>query len=529
MIKDTYELKGFNTPKLPKLKGHVKVTLKNVYNRKTEVIEGDNIVTNAVRDIMLGNYLGKLGYSNMFPLWSKWYGGVLLYGNAHATHTVNNEEVLDPDDYFLHGDNPLIAHAGDTTIDANHDDNLKRGNPTSAAFQYSADSVKQVWEWGTTHGNGTISAISLTHKDTGNAGLGNAGYYFANQFSPFEVLFSETINSGISEADSILFPYDDNHGIVYTIRPDGTLWNAVTITPTQNVNFYVKRLPYKKAGLFETLYADNDSTRMKKFTVATSITFYRDPCYYWDSTNKELWLFTNITGQIDDWSKLNATWNKTTIQYSVIDLSDLDNPVEDRHGTLVSDTSDLAPIGWGGVVGYARLWIGQRYQVIKDGDAFWFPLCDSTWTDTSSGYCAGINAKAFKRISTNSATQFTSNFSANQQSLIPAFYGGDKVIISDNAVNYGANGYPCATLFNSADREAFFTKAFNHSQSPVSYVVGTDKQIYTEATGYTPNTRYILANKMLNTTLFNLPTPISKSASQAMTVEYTIQEVSDNE
>ena len=522
MIKDTRELTGFNTPKLPKLKGEVDITLRNVYNGKTEKIHGENIVTNAVRDIMLGNYLGKLNYGNMFPLWSKWYGGVLLYQNAHDTVTVGNEEVLDPDNYFLHGDNPLTAHAGDTSIDSSHDDNMKRGNPTTAAYQYSSTSVKQVWEWGTTHGNGTISAISLTHKDTGNAGLGNAGYQFSTLFSPFDVLYSETINSGIPQADSLLFQYDDNHGIVFTIQPDGTLWSG-NPTPTQSVNFYVKRLPYNKAGLYETFNADNSSTTIKKFTVATSITFYRDPCYYWDSTNKELWLFTNITGQRGE-PNIGA-WNTSVIQYSVIDLSDLDNPVEDRHGTLTSDTADLAPIGWGMLVGYARLWVGQRYQVIKDGDAFWFPLCDSIFFDGSSGFRVGINAKAMKRISINSATQFTSTFNPNQTGLLPCFYGGDKVVISDNAVTYGSTGFGCASLFNDLEREQFFTRAFHHSQSPVSYVVGTDYQNYQNEVGYMSNTRYIIANKMLNTTLFNLPNPITKSASQAMTVEYTLTEV----
>lgn len=523
MIKDTYELKGFNTPKLPKLKGTVDITLRNVYNGKTEKVHGENIVTNAVRDIMLGNYLGKLDYGNMFPLWSKWYGGVLLYQNAHATHTENNEEVLDPNDYFLHGDNPLTAHAGDLTIDSSHDDNLKRGNPTTAAFQYSANSVKQVWEWGTTHGNGTISAISLTHKDVGNAGLGNAGYQFSTLFSPFAVLFQETINSGIPQADSLLFQYDENHGIVFTIQPDGTIWDSDNVTPTQNVNFYVKRLPYTKAGIYETLNADTDSVRMKKFTVQTSITFYRDPCYYWDSANKELWLFTNITG--NGGTAGIGTWNKSTIQYTVLDLSDLDNPTESRHGTLTSDTADLAPIGWGEFVGHSRFWINQRYQVIKDGDAFWFPLCDSIYVDTSSGNRLGINAKACKRISLNSATQFTSTFNTNQTGLLPCFYGGDKVLISDNAVNYGSTGFGCASLFDDLNREDFFTRAFHHPQSPVSYVVGTDKQNYWNGVGYVENTRYIIANKMLNTTLFNLPTPIQKSASQAMTVEYTLTEV----
>lgn len=525
MIKDTYELNGFRNTKLPKLKGHLKITLKNVHNGKTEIVEGDNIVTNAVADIFAHNFLGKLNYNTMMPLWSKWYGGVLCYQNPHPTIEVGGEQVLDPDNYFLHGDNPLTAHAGGTTIDAAHDDNLKRGNPTTAVFELTDHSVKQVWEWGTTHGNGTISALSLTHKDTGDAGLGNAGYVFSN-FVPFETLFSEGVDTGIYQGDSVLFQYDDNHGIAFTIQPDGTYWRDDP-SPTDTITFYVKRLPYNKAGLFETIHADNNSTRVKKFTVTTSVTFRRDPCYYWDEETKRLWLFTNITSNS---GTTGMGWSKTTINYSVVDLSDLDNPTEYAHGTLTSDTADLAPIGAGVVVDYARLYVSMRYQVIKDGDAFWFPLCDNVYWDSSSGYRFGLNAKAFKRISTTSASQVTSNFNQTIPALVPAFYGGDGVVISDGGVIYGSNGFACGSMFGTINASHNFgTRAFNHNKLPVSYVVATDRQNYTSDTHLVGGTRYILANKMLNTTLFNLPTPISKSASQAMTVEYTLQEVPNNE
>lgn len=521
MIKEKFEINGFNQVKFPKLKGHLKITLKNVHNGKTEVIEGDNIVTNAMRDIFINNYLGKIDYSVMMPLWQKWFGGVLLYENAHT---------LNPDNYFLHSDNHIFAHAGSTAIDSEHDDDLTRGNPVAPAFVQTADSVKQVWEWGPSRGNVPggrfIRALSLTHKDFGNAGL-NGGYFFSNLFSPLEVLFNQVVDVGIATGDSVLFPYDDNHGMVFTIQPDGTYWGDQNPTPTNVVNFYLKRLPYFKAGLFETLNADNDVTRMKKFSVSTSITFYQDPCFYWDDTTRRLWLFTNITGHNSSSSTAWAIWDKSIIQYSIIDLSDLDNAYEYAHGTLTSDTSDLAPIGVGFPVQPRREYGEQRYQVIKDGDAFWFPLCDSIYFDGASGYNFGINAKAMKRISTVSADQLTSTFDNVVRKLHPGFYGGSGVVVNDGGVNYGANGYKCTTLFEQDNTSnEWMTRAFNQSQKPVSYVVATDIHNYNTSPAIIQKTRYIIANKMLNTTLFNLPSPIQKTSSQSMTVEYTLQEVS---
>ena len=59
MIKDKTYLTGFNQPKLPKLKGHVKITLHNCRTGKNEVVEGDNIITNAVNDIFAKFCVGK--------------------------------------------------------------------------------------------------------------------------------------------------------------------------------------------------------------------------------------------------------------------------------------------------------------------------------------------------------------------------------------------------------------------------------------------------------------------------------------
>ena len=95
MIKDRSSLLRVDGVRFPKLKGHIKLTLHNCRTGKNEVVEGDNIITNAVRDIFAANYLGGIDYSTMLPLWSKWFGGVICYENAHPL--VNG--ALDPDDY----------------------------------------------------------------------------------------------------------------------------------------------------------------------------------------------------------------------------------------------------------------------------------------------------------------------------------------------------------------------------------------------------------------------------------------------
>ena len=165
MNKDTIQLNGFNKFRMPKLKGHVKITLHNPTTGKNEVVEGENIVTNAVRDIMAANILGGVDYSKIFPLWQKFYGGILCYENAHPTVEGN----ISPDDYFAYtqSQNPLTAHAGGTIIDSDHDDDMKRGNPAALSRVFTENSVKQGWEWSPSHGNGKITSLSLTNLQAG--------------------------------------------------------------------------------------------------------------------------------------------------------------------------------------------------------------------------------------------------------------------------------------------------------------------------------------------------------------------------
>ena len=531
MIKDTYRLEDVNTPKVPKLKGHLKITLRNVHNGKTEVVEGDNIVTNAVRDILSYNYFGQVDYNKFFPLWSNWYGGVLLYENAHPTTTVDNEEVLDPDNYYPQADsvNHLVAHAGGTTIDASHDDDLRRGNPTSAAFEYGNNSVKQVWEWGTTHGNGTISAISLTHKDTGDAGLGSNTYAFQN-FSPMVSVAVSSFPSGsysLTGADNIVAQYDDNHGLYFHIGDVNDYYDQHIDFSTAKITIEIKRMAYTKAGLYDRTNALNDYKTT--VTVTTSVTFYANPSYYFDYETKRLWLFTNLTGFVD--SHGVPTYNTSVINYTVIDLSDLSDVSEYTHGTITSDVSKLAPLGYGTNTGpgwgNTRRWF---YNICKNGNYFYFPTTngienvDQTWYfGRFRMYCTG-----WQKININSqADQATVTNTTTKDIYTTPVYNNGLMICSGRVAN-GTAGYTCTAQLpeyngEGAEGGSRTTMVSCNPDRPISYVTWVGNS--TAST----QTRYIMTNKMLNTTLYNLPTPIQKGASQAMTVEYTLSEVEPEE
>lgn len=521
VIKDKTYLTGFNQVRLPKLKGKVKITLHNCRTGKNEVVEGENIITNAVRDIFLNNQMGAIDYFKTMPLWSKWYGGVLCY--EHPFSTDQQTGLPDANDYFIQGDdvNTCVAHAGGTVIPTDHDDDLLRGSPTTSAFQFSENSVKQVWEWLPSHGNSgkNISAISLTHKDTGDAGTGSPFYAFQN-FSPFALIQGSQLvasNAGLLNVDNVFARYDDNHGLFFTIGDvDEFHYGRHTSFETKKLTIYIRRLPYYKSGLYETGHAY--STYQRIFIVETSgANMYAQPSYYFDSENKYLWIFYNNTSTCGTTSGTYwwaGTWSNNTVNYFVVDC---ENEEIIDEGVIVSDTNNLVPLSLPQSVGAGSEYTDYYVNacIVKDGNYVYFPIgsMDQYWQTTDTYYVTG-----YKKINiSNQADQDTITFNSTQRAFLSSIKAGGLIINSGRVVNNGV-GYSCNQQLNETNR------AFNdvNKVSFLAMPIGVGNQSGTLA-------RYLAANKMVNTSKWNLPSPVQKTSSQSMMIEYTLTEVSGNE
>lgn len=527
MIKDKMHLEGFNTVKLPKLKGKVKISLHNPVTGKTEVVEGENIVTNAIRDIYLNNVMGGVDYAKTMPLWSNWYGGVLAFENAFAVDQQTGDP--DPDDYFIQGSgiNACVAHAGGTVIPTEHDDDLLRGSPTTSAFQFSENSVKQVWEWLPSHGNSNkpISALALTHKDAGDAGIGSAFYAFQN-FSPFALIQGSqlgTSNASLNSADNSFAKYDDNHSLFFHIG-DSTQFtpNRGTSFATKKLTVIIRRLPFSSVGLYEAAHGRSDYPR--SFTVETTgANMYIQPSYYFDYENKYLWVFYNNTSPCnantgDYWWA--GTWSKDTVSYFVVDCES--ETIIDE-GTIVSDDTDLAPLSFVVASSGVDSDMSVNAQIVKDGNYVYFPIgsTNTYWTAAGAYHVTG-----YKKINiSNQADQSVIAFNATQDGMRSAAKFGGLIINSGMVVNNGA-GYACGAQFSPSVVGTYFSGVWAYQQlnkvSSLVLPVGA-------SVGSGSVERYIAVPKLLMTTKWNLPTPVQKTASQSMAIEYTLQEVSANE
>lgn len=144
-----------------KLKGHATIQLFEE-GKEVKRIEEDNLVTDAVQTIFSSQFFGNGDLRSLTPV-RNLFGGVYCFQNS-LEETASN--VRPPSQQT----NPLVAHAGQ---ESHATSSPYRGNPNSIESGITQDGkgYRFVWDWSTSQGNGTISALALTMSRFGNTGL----------------------------------------------------------------------------------------------------------------------------------------------------------------------------------------------------------------------------------------------------------------------------------------------------------------------------------------------------------------------
>ena len=152
------------------LKGTTRIELTNVKTGQKEVIEKDNLVTNAAMLAMTQNPLGVLYQNtngwfikNMLPLCPNAFGGILCFEKAIEESA---------DNIYPPAGNHMVACSSN---DVNPGESTIRGsmNQTESGPLEDWTGYRFVFDFGTSQGNGTISAVCLTSKFGGIAGMGD--------------------------------------------------------------------------------------------------------------------------------------------------------------------------------------------------------------------------------------------------------------------------------------------------------------------------------------------------------------------
>ena len=170
MIKDKARKIDLKINPFKNLKGHTRIELTDVRTGEKKVIEHDNNFQPGV----LANYLRGLGAFNNSPFdndtwagyaeWRNLVGGIMLF-----TDSIDDSQ--DEVEYMPDG-NVMIANASYGVTNSGVPSELGSWNEAESVI--ANDSVTLVFDWNTSQGNGTISAVCLTSELGGYIGYGNA-------------------------------------------------------------------------------------------------------------------------------------------------------------------------------------------------------------------------------------------------------------------------------------------------------------------------------------------------------------------
>ena len=156
-----------------KLKGTMVMELTDVNTQEVETIVEENMVTNAVNNILGLNpmavfYLedeysnGLVWTDNLLPICPNMIGGILLFSKALEENA---------DNLYVQSDNLPVAYASN---DVNSTANTARGSLNLTESKKLDNGYKFVWEFTASQGNGTIAALALTSALGGENGFGSS-------------------------------------------------------------------------------------------------------------------------------------------------------------------------------------------------------------------------------------------------------------------------------------------------------------------------------------------------------------------
>ncbi len=474
-MNDYINAEKFSHIKLPKLKGHVRIELKNEQTGKKDIVfEGDNMITNALSDIFSSNYCGALDYRKLLPLYSKMLGGILLFGNVQDVSSEGSA-----DDYYIPDSsaNTVIAHAGQTTFSSQADD-ITRGNPLDSAMHITDGAVTLAWTWGASAGNGTIKSVSLTHSDVGDAGTGSTSEAF------------KALKPIINANDNLVWSHSSgqNNNMVMFVGSDGYAYRFTTNRTT--VTIYKTPLAYEQTGLVaNTPFLELDQT--ESHNVITSTDFIYSPFFCYVRETHRLWLFYNTANSNSvKVEEINlSTWTSTNHD---TDFSNLDEAV----GSLNNESYPPLQLPYSNGFVYLR----KANTGATSGDYYY-----------STGFLR------VQLSSTANQKDFEGVINTLGGVISPTSTG--KIIVGKQYVINNNSVFPCAT------DDRYVASTYNHTSA---FAFMNQKNGLATIGGqyeYSGGNYYIAISKFYLGSKFNLPEPIVKANKQSMTVTYTLTEV----
>lgn len=207
------------------MKGKTEIILTDVHTGEQKKVLEQNMTTNALNDIFLQEgYMkdaSEMYGSNFQPIYQKLLGGILLFDKTLEENAAN---------YFAPAGTNLTA-CGVYGVKNTTGDTLRGDyNSDESYLDTQAKTMKYVYDFSTSKGNGTIASVCLTSANGGyssygaetNGGTGQTAAYF------LETGGSRTF---VSISGEYAFAVDYQNDVIYTFTPStvGSQLQSVTI------------------------------------------------------------------------------------------------------------------------------------------------------------------------------------------------------------------------------------------------------------------------------------------------------------
>lgn len=242
-------------------------------------VEKHNAITPAVANLFKTECIGRnAGLYKPYNL-NDYFGGCFLVDN-----TIDTSNGIPS---YLPESVGVTAHAGQQLSTA---ENTKRGTPNTIESGIVANNgYKFVWDWKTSEGNGSISAVCLTHKTNGFNGIGtNESLEAANL---------------TSQADSRNFiPSEIPFGDAILLKPETNTYLQIHFDYTAKKFTFTERV----RSILATRM--NDDSILSEHMVTTTIAF---PAGQWNtrsiSVDGDFLYFVMVSGTRVSYCKVNLT------------------------------------------------------------------------------------------------------------------------------------------------------------------------------------------------------------------------------
>lgn len=468
------------------LKGKMTIELTDVKSGEKDVIEEENMVTNALANIFapLGHLMNTDTIYNQYnSYYAKLLGGLLLFDN-------NIEE--NADQLFPPANANLVGCAVYNT--QNNTTGKMRGgyNQTESEFNSKQKYMKFVYDFTTSQANGVISCVALTHQMGGYTSYGSSDAVNNNGVNLALTPYNSTLHyaypncTGASTGDKYSGCTVGTTELLFLLDPDNDTAYYFKIKSANKITIIKRRIYLKSVSIFENPYSQKaliEETELDDLATTLATNYIS---YNFDVSNNCLYIFTCSAYSI----KPNESWQVTRIKlsdYSIRQwvMTNTTNEQISTNGTRFA----FANNGFVYLKGYNSPYELYKFEI---GNAANVVKIKRSGMSTIDGWPVyAINGRIYYQYFTNDSNR-------------------SHVYVVNEETNECLKTEAYCTYTNNSNTPCF-TPVLNHPMI-----------LYCSYGSWSTGPFFILANYLA--TINNLSESVTKTADKTMKITYTIQE-----